>query len=405
MPAPQPWDDLDPLETFDLYDPAVADGLYDTLAGARERCPVSHSSANGGFFLVSRYEDVKTILTDDDTFRSSPGKALPLRQTQPMPPLDTDPPMHREFRVLLNRFFSRRGLEPYEAAIRDIARATVDTWIEAGTCEFVEDYGNPFTATVLAKIILAVDDLEEIRRVQHLVESVGTANAATAWQELAAFVTTLLQERERAAEQPDDVLGAILHGTVDGRSLTESERIGTTVVLLLGGLDTTQSAMSNIMCRLAQDRDLQERLGASGLTAAALEEFLRIDSPVTALARHVATDTVLGGVELHPGDHVLVHYASANRDEAVFDEPDQLDLERDKNPHAAFGLGIHRCIGLHLARMSIAASFEEILDRVEDIRVAPGAEIHFTPGIVRHPKALPITFKNRNKKRKKKGIC
>jgi len=383
------------LESFDLYDPALADGVYDVLAGARRQCPVAHSSANEGFWLVTRYEDVKTILQDDDAYISAPGKSLPMRQTHPMPPLDTDPPMHREFRVLLNRFFSRRGLEPYGPAIRQIARETVEGWIDAGSCEVVQDLGNPFTATVLARIVLAIEDVGEIRRVQHLVESLAARNGAAQWQELAAFVVALLDDRRRAAEQPDDVLAAILQGTVAGRPLTESEQIGTTIVLLLGGLDTTQSAISSIVWRLTQDRTLEDRLRQPDWITAALDEFLRIDSPVTAMARTVTRDTVLGGVELHPGDRVLVHYGSANRDDAVFEQPDQLNLERGRNPHMAFGLGIHRCIGLNLARMSIAASINELLERVEDIRLAPGAEVHFTPGIVRHPKALPITFRRR----------
>lgn len=395
MTAPQTGNENELFERFDLYDPALADIVYDVLADARRRCPVPHSSATEGFWLVSRYEDVKTVLQDDETYISGPGKALPIRQTQPMPPLDTDPPMHREFRLLLNRFFSRRGLEPYAPAIRDIARETVDPWIDAGSCELVEEFASPFTATVLARVILALEDMGEIRRVQHLVESIATANAAAAWQELAAFVRALLDQRREAPEQSDDVLGAILHGTVAGRALSESEQIGMTVVLLLGGLDTTKGAISTIVWRLSQDRMLEDRLRDPDRLEGSLDEFLRIDSPVTSLARTVATDTELGGVELHPGDRVLVHYGSANRDDTVFEEPDQLDLDRAKNPHVAFGMGIHRCIGANLARMSMATAIGEILERVEDIRLAPGAEVHFTPGHVRRPKTLPITFQPR----------
>jgi cytochrome P450 len=395
MTTPQTRDDHEAFETFDLYDPDLADQVYDVLSDARGRCPVPHSTANGGFWLVTRYEDVKTVLHDDDTYISAPGKSLPVRQTHPMPPIDSDPPMHREFRLLLNRFFSRSGLEPYAPGIREIARRTVDTWIDTGHCEIVEQFANPFTATVLAKIILALDDVDEIGRVQHLVESIGAANAATAWQDLEVFVKALLEDRTKSPEQPDDVLGAIIHGTVAGRPLTETERIGVTTVLLLGGLDTTKGAISNVMWRLTQDPALEARLHGSDWAAGSLDEFLRIDSPVTALARTVASDTVLGDVKLHPGDHVLVHYASANRDGTMFEDPDRLDLDRGRNPHVAFGLGIHRCIGSNLARLSIEAAIDEILERAGDIRLAPGAEVHFTPGAARHPKSLQITFQSR----------
>jgi cytochrome P450 len=395
--APRTQDDsIRSLEEFNPYDPSLADNVYEVLARARQECPVAHSQANEGFWLISSYEHAKAVLHDDNTFLSGPGKSLPVRQTHPMPPLDSDPPMHRHFRLLLNRFFSRTGLEPHASAIQEIAERTVVAWASAGRCEFMEEFANPFTAAVLARVILNLDDDTEIRRVQHLVEAVGSANASAAWQDLSDFVRELLAQRVRAAEQPDDVLGGILQGQVDGRLLTEAERIGVATVLLLGGLDTTKAALGNIMWRITQDPDIETRMRHSDWVRSGLDEFLRLDSPVTALARTVANDTRLGDVQLRAGDHVLVHYASANRDATVFDRPDHLDLDRLSNPHLAFGLGIHRCIGSNLARMSIAAAINEVLGRITDIGLAPGAEVHFSPGSARHPLSLELVFQSRH---------
>lgn len=380
------------LGDFDLYDPDLPDQVYDVLDEARQTCPVARSEANEGFWLVSRYEDVKAVLQDDDTYLSEPGKSLPIRQTHKMPPIDADPPMHREYRLLLNRFFSRSALAPQAGTIREIATRTMDRWYDDGRCELVDDYAAPFTAAVLTHVVLGLDSDVRIREVQHLVEQIAAANSATAWHDLAAFVTTLLDERRADPQPRDDVLGTILDGEVAGRPLTEEERIGMTTVLLLGGLDTTKGAIGSIAARMVQDPALQDHLATTDWTVFDLDEFLRLDSPVPALARTVSHDTALHGVRLHAGDRVLVHYGSANRDPEMFDDPGRLCLGRRKNPHVAFGVGIHRCLGSNLARLSVAAAVDELVTRCGGLRLAEGAEIHYSGGGAWHPVRLDVVF-------------
>ena len=164
------------------------------------------------------------------------------------------------------------------------------------------------------------------------------------------------------------------------------------IVLFLGGLDTSRAAIACIVHHLTLTAGLEERLRAGEWTRSELDEFLRHDSVVTALARTVTVDTELGGQPLNAGDRLLVHYYGANHDPRQFPDPDTLDFGRDRNPHLAFGLGTHRCIGSNLARLQIRVAFDELLSRVRNIRLADGAEPEFTTGVARHPVTVLVVF-------------
>jgi cytochrome P450 len=307
-----------------------------------------------------------------------------------MPPLDADDPEHRDYRRLLNRFFSKAGLAQHEPAIRDIARSLIAGFASAGRAEIVHDFAGPLTGATLCRVIFDLDEPDLMAQAQARVERISTENTPEAWGELSSFLRTLISEYQPAGR--DDVLNAIMTGSVQGRPLTEDEKLGTIMVLFLGGLDTTRAAISCIVHHLAVNPGLEGRLRAAEWTRSDLDEFLRHDSVVTALARTVTTGTELGGQQLKAGDRLLVHYYAANHDPGQFPGADTLDFRRERNPHLAFGLGIHRCLGSNLARLQIRVAFEELLSRVQNIRLADGAKIGYAPGIARHPATLPVTF-------------
>jgi len=185
-------------------------------------------------------------------------------------------------------------------------------------------------------------------------------------------------------------------GNVQGRPLTEDEKLGMLLNLFLGGLDTTRAAIASIVGNLVQNPGLEQRLRNPDWVKSDLDEFLRFDSVVTALGRQVTGDTELGGTQLHEGDRVLVHYYSANHDSARFAGPDRLDFARDSNPHVAFGVGVHRCLGSNLARLQIRIAFDELLARVENIRLTdPDVEIRYLPGPSRMPVSMRVSFDKR----------
>ena len=383
-------DYTDVLSHLDIYDTGTPAILDQALEHARTRCPVSHSDANGGYHLVSRYADVTAVLGNDARFSSKGGKSLPPRQLLDMPPLDSDPPEHRGYRRLLNPFFSRRGLERHEPAIREIARGLIDEFIGSGRFEVVEDYASPLTAATLCSVILNLDDDELMATARQRVVAIGEGNAAQAWVELTEFLTTLIRERKPAGET--NVLDAILSGEIDGTPLTDEQKLGIIIVLFLGGLDTTRAQITCMAHHLAVHPALEQRLRNPGWVRTDLDEFLRHDSVVTALARRVTGPTELDGVALGAEDRLLVHYYSANHDAEQFERPDELDFDRDRNPHVAFGMGIHRCLGSNLARLQIHVAFDELLARVTGLRIAPGAEISMSAGVTRMPETLPLVF-------------
>lgn len=392
--TPDPEPGLDGLlGHFDVYDPGTSQRLSEVAGLAHQRCPVARSDAHGGYYLVTGYAEASTVLRDDTTFSSRGGKSIPARQTLDMPPLDADPPEHHDYRRLLNRFFSRAGLARHEPAIRDIARSLVDGFIAAGRAELVHDYAGPLTGATLCRVILNLDEPGLMAQAQGYVEQISTGNTPQAWSELSGFLRALL--RDRRPDGHDDVLNAIQAGSVQGRPLTEDEQLGVVLVLFLGGLDTTRGAIACIGHHLAVRPELEERLRGADWTRTDLDEFLRHDSVVTALARTVTTDTELGGQPLTAGDKLLVHYYAANHDPAQFPRPDGLDFGRDRNPHLAFGLGIHRCLGSNLARLQIRVAFDELLSRAGGIRLAEDAEIEFAPGVARHPVQVPVVFDRR----------
>jgi cytochrome P450 len=381
-----------PLEELSLVMAEAGIGLrYDRLAEARATCPVPHSKVHD-LGVVTRYDDVRFVLENPDVFSSEDpnifGK-LPIR----IPPLDSDPPLQQEFRKLLNPFFSRAYFSRFEADARRIARAAIEGFVERGTCEFVSEFAVPFSAGVLAQLVFDERDEARLERALGFVTVVAEEQTHQAFADLAGLAAGYLQEKAEQGERGEDLLGAIAHGTVEGRPLTMEEQIGVVTVLFLGGLDTTRGAIGNIAAHLATDPAIEERLRNPDWAKHDLEEFIRLETPVITMARTVTREVELGGRTLRPGDRLALHYGSANRDETRFPDADQLRFDRPKSAHAGFGLGIHRCVGMHFARFQIGIAFDELLARVTGLRLLE--PVRKAPGVVNGPLSLQLAFDRR----------
>lgn len=375
---------------FDLFDPVHSERLWEFMSYARSSCPVVKTDADDGYFIVTRYDDVRTVLEDAVTFSSVQAglRGVPI----PMPPLTEDAPTHIEYRRALNRYLSRSFLARYQDDIRRHARELLDDLVPRGRFEFMTEFAVPFTSGNLAKVIFDDDNAERIERAIALATEISSEGRHEAFFELAALAEELLRERAESGNQRDDVLSAIVRATVQGRPLTMEEQVGATTILFTGGLDTTKAALGNIVRRVADDPALEDRLRDPDWVKGDLDEFLRLESPITFMARTVTKDTEIGGCPLRPGDRVAIHYASANRDESHFPHADDLSFDRQRNPHAAFGLGPHRCIGLHFARLQIEIGFQELLARITNIRVPAGEQVKTATGVVLTHEYLPVEF-------------
>ena len=390
------------METYDGYDTDTAQHYFEVVASARSGCPVAHSNKYGGYWIVSTHEEIRQVLSDPATFSNARGIMIPVEDRLRKPPQDVDPPLQTDFRRLLNRYFSRHGLGRHADRIHQLAEEQVADIFPLGDrsaggsgCDIIGDFAKPLTAAVLSTVILDLRDPERFAEVRRIVEGVAYGSfeeSSRAFGQLQQTVVELLATLDGRVRR-DDVLDAVLYGTVDGRPLTHDEQVGTIMQLLLGGLKTTVAAIGHIIAHAAIDPTVEARLREPEWARDYLDEFLRYEPPVKMIARSATRDVIVGDKQIRAGEMVAVMLASANRDECVFEGADELRFGRRTNPHLAFGLGVHRCIGSNLARMEIASAIDALLVRVADLRLVEGCALARTPSAPELSwEAVPVTF-------------
>jgi cytochrome P450 len=382
------------LHHFDHLAPELAATLPDTMARMRELCPVAHSDRHGGFWVVSRYEDALSAAQNWEAFSSRHGLAiLPSNGVVRNLPVETDPPEHRVYKHLINPYFTPAAVASWEGPTRDLVTRLIDDFIEDGACEFMDAFARPLPS--LAFFDLAIHaPAEDLERVAHLASRSSTPNAPDGrecWLGLYAWIKEFIAQRR--SQPRGDVVDAVLNAEIDGRPLTEDEIIGTVQLLILGGLETTAGALGLMLIRFCNQPEIPALLRRRPeLMPRAVEELLRLEPSFVSIGRTAVRDAELDGHQIKKGDKVLIHWASANRDHAEFSHPDDFDLDRERNRHLSFGVGPHRCAGSNLARLNLRVALEELTRRLDDIRLADGADIGYHAGLTRSPLALPITF-------------
>jgi cytochrome P450 len=389
-----------PLEHFEPFDQELANSYAERVSAIRDRHPVAWSDAawsekGSGFWLLTGFEDVSASGQDWQRFSSAQG-AAPVQfdlDVFRMVPLETDPPIHRDIRRVLSPFFAPDVLKSAEEKIRQLVRELLDACVAESPCDFTEQ----FTVAVPSRVFFEIFLGEDPKEIAWMIETIKTLfahpeSAMDKAPDLLGWCATVLEAR-RSEGRSDDVLGAIAHAGNDADfELTEMDRIQTVFLLILAGMETTASGLGNILHRLAIDAEL--RLSLRGIDAPtlnhAVDEFLRIDSPVPASGRTLIEDVELGGCPMKSGDRVLLNWAAANRDPAMFANPDRLEIGRSESvKHVAFGAGPHRCLGSHVARREIRVVLEEIA-KLETFELVPGTEVTFRAGPARGPASLPI---------------
>jgi cytochrome P450 len=366
------------LHTWD-YMSADHDRIkWEIFGYARDRCPVARTEEGGGFWLVTRYEDVKRVLEDWQTFSSTESPITP--SAVGLCPITDDPPIQTAARQLLNPLFSRGAIAKYEPAMRAAARALIANWIGRGSVELLTEFSGPYVADVLTAAVFPDFGPEDLARAANIALRSSEDPSPQVFIDLFGLCVEYLTTARARGVTEDGVVYRLLNGTFDGEPVPEDKQLGILGILMLGGLDTTRGAIGNIAYRVATNPGTEDRLRDPAWVKRDLDEFLRLDSPVSCMARVATRDVELNGAHIKAGERVQVRYDSANRDESRFPGADALAFDEARSGHAAFGFGVHRCIGSNLARLQIEVAYDELLRQIGNLRLAPGAEITWMPG-------------------------
>jgi cytochrome P450 len=359
----------------------------------RKEAPISKSEKYGGFFMLSRYEDICDAARDPVTFASGINQVtIPALPTANKPPIDFDPPDHTAYRAIVNPFFTPAKVAEYKPWIQELSDGYAERLLEQDSFDVVTDLTFHVTHGVTVRALGITDPHPELRKwAEDLSLQVGDFQAAA--QNMYGYLSGEVEKRRKSPA--DDVITALINSKYqDTRFLTHEEIVNTTLLLALGGLETTVSATSAAVWHLVQNPDDQKRLieADERYWRLALDEFVRWASPLPGIARTVRHDTEFKGCPMHAGDRILMLWGSGNRDDAAFDKPDEVILDRFPNRHLGFGMGPHRCIGSHLAKAMLQSMLKGLLKGLHNFRLVPEGVV-WGASEVRGMKHLPLIRK------------
>lgn len=387
--------DVDRLvQRFDHHDPQFSRDPAAVYRGLRATCPIARTDAWGGYWVVSRYADIAAIARDHETFSSASGVTIPggdamagddggmslamLGDEFRLIPIECDPPSFYRYRHLLNAHFSPARVEAMEPELRALTGSVIDELIARGEWDFVTDFAMPIPARTVLRVVGADPDewATYVSAVHYALHRMLQARAAgdeeLSLEKIMVLLTgigTALAERRAEPDAHDDLITALI-----AAGLNDLEIVGTCWTVIFGGLDTTTAAIGNTLHYLGTHPDVRQRLvDHPELLGTAIEEFLRYFSPIQGLGRTVTRACERGGTRFEEGEKVFLVWASGNRDESEFADPDELVVDRAPNRHMTFGMGLHRCLGSHLARLEMRVTLEEVLRRIPDYTVDEAA--------------------------------
>ena len=363
---------------FDFHGPAL-DNIFQTYKSLREQCPVGRSSKHGGFWYLTKSEDIFAAEQDPQTYSVAPSMLLPAFGTDvPLIPIDIDPPDHTDYRKLLLPLFTPKATGRLEEGMHQTARELATEVAANEVVDVSATFARPMPTIIFSRLAgFPEKDWPKFDRwVDDIIyeRTVDPDRASRASQDVMDYFDVLLKDRARDTDT-DDIIGHLLNVDMRGRKLTHDELLSYCYLLFLAGLDTTAWAIRSSLWFLAQHPKEQDTLREHpDMIPTAAEEFLRTLSPVQAMARTCKADVKVGGEQIKAGDRVLLVFGAGNRDPEVYDNPDEIIIDRENNRHLAFGGGIHRCLGSNLGRRELVVALEEFLATVPSFALANSNE-------------------------------
>ena len=394
---------------YDIFDPDYVRDPAPVWKELRERCPIAHTERWGGSWLPTRYEHLQKMVKMVPALSSTSPLVVPPSpemieileaetekhgETSRTPPITSDPPRHRPYRRIIMPLFSPHAVEKHIPYTRDLCNGLIDGFIGEGRADAAADYAEQITPRVIAHI-LGIDPAradEFVTWVRGVLEFGLTEPEQMV--EYRTRIRTFFQEMvtERRETPRGDAISMLIASQAEGEKLTDYRILGMCSLLLIAGIDTTWSAISSSLLHFATHPADRARLRAEPeLLPTAVEELLRFYAPVT-MGRIVTEPVEIDGAEMQEGDRVLLNFPGANRDPEAFERADEVVLDRERNRHMAFGLGIHRCAGSNLARMEMQVALRTWFDRIGEFELADPDAVTWAGGQVRGPRSVPVRF-------------
>jgi cytochrome P450 len=394
---------------FDRHAPDYREHFGEITAELQSKCPVAWTETYGGHWVAAGHQEVFDIACRADLVsndhdpegkrRGYQGITIPTTMPRQNGFIEMDPPEQRAYRQALNPYLSPVAVARWKPYVDEIVRAAIDERIESGTVDFVDDLAN-ITPAVLT-LAMAGLPLREwpayCDPIHALVYTPTTSPAFPGVIEQVLEINSRLATAVaagRVTPRPG-LVDALINAKINGRTLDDAEIVTNLLVVITGGFDTTTALTAHSLEWLSEHPRQRDRLSSerAALLDPATEEFLRFYTPAPGDGRTISADCELAGTPFKEGDRLWLSWAMANRDPEVFPNPNEIDLARTGNRHAAFGLGVHRCIGSNVARMTFKAMLTAVLDRMPDYVTDPaGAEHYETIGVIQGMRHLPARF-------------
>jgi cytochrome P450 len=390
-------DDLAYLkEHFDPVSEQLTRGRYSRVAGRMaQECPVVHTDqVPGGIWTVSSYKALAELHRDTENFSAFPVLLQDFGNTRPMIPMESDPPEHMEYKQIVAPVLSRKVQAEREPFYRRLATDCIDKFVERGECELFDALCKPLTVASLMSALGVPESDWDMLADWGIRQARGQADKKEVGAAIYAYFSELMEKKRH--DPGDDMVSLLCAATVQGRPLTDTEILDYCIILMPAGFETTASSLAYMLMLIAERPELQDTLRQrSELIASAVEEMMRFVTPTRSHTRTVKADVTVDGHQLKAGDRIHLNWVGANHDPAVFDRPDEIQVERQPNRHMAFGFGSHTCVGIHMARAEMKVAIEEVLAAMDDIRVSGVDQIVEHPGSTWGIGHLPVVFKPR----------
>jgi len=371
---------------------------YETWAWMRENAPIYHDERNDTW-AITRHADILAIERNPADFSS---RRSPRPHGDPLPMMiSMDNPEHHRRRSLVQRGFTPKRIAEHEQRVRSICAEIIDRVCERGECDFVWDVAAPLPLLLIADMLgfppSSYDDL--LRWSDDLIR--GTTGTPTPEVQLKAMEAGIAFREyqlgviaDRRANPTDDLVSTLVHGEIDGSRLDDESIVQETLLILIGGDETTRHVLTCGALALMEHPDQAAILrDEPDVMIGGVEELLRWVTPIKNMSRTVVRDLEFGGQQLRTEDQVILVYPSANRDAAAFPDPDRFDVRREANSHLAFGFGPHFCLGASLARLELKVMFGEVLRRLPDLALASDEPLPWrASNFITGPEAMPVRF-------------